>query len=221
MNDKEARKKLKEHPFYDVKKGCKKTAWDTPEHLTQADWAFALLMIAMLSDGDFENVYAAIMDRSHHALTRAFFNRVIGWPEGLAYCRKYEYCIKTAFPGIVKHQLPKLKAAMTEHRRRGDVLDYTFDIGTPKRNAAWTSTGATTRPREGQKEMKTMKTQNEIRAAFWTTYQHHDAAARKRQTRIKSQNYQTTDCRLDFCAFVDMLENYGEISEALANRATL
>jgi len=107
---------MKEHPFYDVKKGCRKTAWDTPEHLTQADWAFALLMIAMLSDGDFENVYAAIMDRSHHALTRAFFNRVIGWPEGLVYCRKHEYCIKTAFPGIVKHQLPKLKAAMTEHR---------------------------------------------------------------------------------------------------------
>lgn len=63
--------------------------------------------------------------------------------------------------------------------------------------------------------------QAQIRAAFWESHPEHDARARKRGTRSKSQNHQVCDCRMAFCDFLDSLARNGEISETLAQRATL
>jgi len=56
--------------------------------------------------------------------------------------------------------------------------------------------------------------QRQIRAAFW---EQHPQASRKRG---RDGDY-LTDTRLAFCDFVESLSRNGDISEALANRATL
>ena len=66
-----------------------------------------------------------------------------------------------------------------------------------------------------------MKTQAQVRAAFWQQHPEHEARARQRGTRSKGQNAQTCDCRSAFCDFVESLARDGEISAALANRVTL
>ena len=66
-----------------------------------------------------------------------------------------------------------------------------------------------------------MTTQKEIRATFWAEHPDLDAIARKRRTRSKGQNAQHCDTRMIFIDWIDTLEKEGEISTALANRATL
>lgn len=66
-----------------------------------------------------------------------------------------------------------------------------------------------------------MTTQNEIRIAFWESHPDLDKQARARKTRSKGQNAQNTTTRSAFVDFVDSLARSGEISEKLANRATL
>jgi len=62
-------------------------------------------------------------------------------------------------------------------------------------------------------------TQKQIRAEFW--------AAHPTLSRVKIRDYAgtgrmyTTDTRCAFVDFVDYLQTSGQISEALANRATL
>ena len=72
-----------------------------------------------------------------------------------------------------------------------------------------------------------MTTQKQIRAAFWTA---HPTANRKRYlshgwidwTREdKTRQDYCTDTRCAFVDFVDHLARSGQITEALANRATL
>lgn len=69
-----------------------------------------------------------------------------------------------------------------------------------------------------------MTTQKQIRAAFWEA---HPTASRKRHpardwTREdKSQRDYHVDTRCAFVDFVDHLARNGQISEALAQRATL
>ena len=70
----------------------------------------------------------------------------------------------------------------------------------------------------------TYTTQKEIRAAFWQT---HPDADRRRYRYSWSSNDKTaplvycTDTRCAFVDFLDYLRQSGQISEALANRATL
>ena len=66
-----------------------------------------------------------------------------------------------------------------------------------------------------------MTTQKEIRAAFWNNHLELAAAARASGTISKGQNSQTCTCRSTFVEYVDALERSGEISTALADRATL
>lgn len=66
-----------------------------------------------------------------------------------------------------------------------------------------------------------MTTQAEIRAAFWELHPDLDQQARRRRTRSKRQNHQNTTTRCAFVDFVDSLCRSGEISDALAFRATL
>ena len=59
----------------------------------------------------------------------------------------------------------------------------------------------------------TYTTQKQLRAAFWQQW----TGARK----AGGQNAQDTDTRCAWCDFVDSLQRNGEITEALASRATL
>ena len=66
-----------------------------------------------------------------------------------------------------------------------------------------------------------MKTQKEIRAAFWEAFPHFDEQARAAGIRSKRQNHHCATVRCSFVDFVDSLARNGEISAALAHRVTL
>lgn len=61
-------------------------------------------------------------------------------------------------------------------------------------------------------------TQKQIRAAFWET---HPNLSRKRTRAFGKELEYCTDTRCAFVDYVDLLRRNGEISEALAQRATL
>jgi hypothetical protein len=63
-----------------------------------------------------------------------------------------------------------------------------------------------------------MKTQSEVRAAFWDTF---CVNGKPREYRGKSQNELPVDVRMAFVDYVDSLARDGTISEALASRVTL
>jgi len=62
-----------------------------------------------------------------------------------------------------------------------------------------------------------MKTQKEVRAAFWLQHPQFKNEFRTR----KRQNDYTTDVRLTFCDFVESLRRNEEISSTLAKNVTL
>lgn len=62
-----------------------------------------------------------------------------------------------------------------------------------------------------------MKTLSGVRQSFWDN--HHKYALHYRYK--KRQNDYNVDIRMAFCDYVDYLAKSGEISEKLANRATL
>jgi hypothetical protein len=98
-------KKKQEHPFYCEKKKCRKTAWDTPEYLTDLDLETIKQLIFILQNNDADAFYDLISDKD---ISEGLFNRILGWPEGMTYCRNKEYLRQTAIPGLIKHTLPKL-----------------------------------------------------------------------------------------------------------------
>jgi hypothetical protein len=104
------------HPFFDKAKGCRKTAWDTPEHLSEKDWQIVGQMIAALERED-ELAFHVLVTASQDVV----FNRILGWPEGRAY---YCYGSQTArefyFPGFTGRDLPQLKAAFAV--RHGELF---------------------------------------------------------------------------------------------------
>ena len=65
----------------------------------------------------------------------------------------------------------------------------------------------------------TYTTQKQIRAAFWES--HQDLPRRKITNYAGNGKMYQTDTRCAFCDFVDALNKNGEISDQLANRATL
>jgi hypothetical protein len=67
-------------------------------------------------------------------------------------------------------------------------------------------------------EQLTMKTQTEIRDAFWLTF---NVEGKPREFYGKRQNDLPADVRAAFCDFVDYLAREGTISESLAARVTL
>ena len=66
-------------------------------------------------------------------------------------------------------------------------------------------------------------TQAELRQAFWRENPNMQRSYINGPVRpaIAPQNYQPVDTRVAFCDYVDALQKAGEISEALAERATL
>ena len=98
----------KEHPFFCHKKNCRKTAWDTPEYLTANDKENTKKLVRVLQGQDATELWTFI-----NLLTtgekKGLFYRVLGWPEGLHYCESPEFCERTAFDGLKKHDLKKLE----------------------------------------------------------------------------------------------------------------
>jgi hypothetical protein len=62
-----------------------------------------------------------------------------------------------------------------------------------------------------------MKTQKEIRMAFWESFPHY----KNERKSGKTQNDYRTDIRCDFVEYVEFLRLSGIITEKLANRVTL
>lgn len=62
-----------------------------------------------------------------------------------------------------------------------------------------------------------MKTQKEVRSAFWESFPEFRSEYRK----TYRQNQYRTDIRVSFVDFVDSLQRSGQISESLAQRVTL
>ena len=89
------------HPFFCNKKNCRKTAWDTPEYMSEEDWAFL------------ERAYDIMLKKDYTAflwlgfenpdMWRNLFNHMLGWPEGMVYCREIEYLKKTFLVGNFRH----------------------------------------------------------------------------------------------------------------------
>lgn len=89
--------KRDEHPFFCHEKRCRKTAWDTPEYLTEQDWFNLKKVIDIITSGD---VGAFCRFVSNRIGSSDFFYRAIGWPEGYRYCLSYSYCEKTGFQSV-------------------------------------------------------------------------------------------------------------------------
>lgn len=63
--------------------------------------------------------------------------------------------------------------------------------------------------------------QVELRRAFWESFPELETEARRRRTLSKGQNAQNCDTRMTFCDWLDGLAKSGQVSERLAERATL
>jgi len=75
---------MPEHPFYCKNKKCRKTAWDTPEYLTESDWRVAHALTNCVNVDEFKDM---LFDAYQEKTAEGLFCRVLGWPEGLHYCR--------------------------------------------------------------------------------------------------------------------------------------
>lgn len=103
--------------FYDEKKQCRKTAWDTPEHLSDRDWDFIAHVLLCMSGRAVVSFWRLLNTRDG----LAFLYRAIGWPEGANYCRDLSYFKTTGFPGLLRMQ-PKLLQAFKAHQQLERVL---------------------------------------------------------------------------------------------------
>ncbi|MCK9154510.1 MAG: hypothetical protein M0P12_00200 [Paludibacteraceae bacterium] len=117
-------KKEKFHPFFSYSKGCRKTAWETPEYLTEEDWVFLAGLIPFLESDDIGGARNYLFPLGENwNLTEDFFNHTIGWPEGYSYCPKIErwckdiektYFYQLGFLVINKYYC-KMKESLEKH----------------------------------------------------------------------------------------------------------
>lgn len=63
-------------------------------------------------------------------------------------------------------------------------------------------------------------TQNQLRDEFWSMFPELECRTTRRGKPL-SQNQQPADTRMSFVDWIDQLERNGDISERLAQRATL
>ena len=112
--------KKKDSPFFCYKKNCRKTAWNTPEYLSPEDWAFLDKVVDILEHKDGDTLFEFLWE--DYQMGIRFFNHMIGWTEGDVYCRERRYVVITAFPGLVRHDLPKMKQALTSHNESAIMI---------------------------------------------------------------------------------------------------
>lgn len=104
--------KQKTSPFYCYKRMCRKTAWDTPEYMTPEDWATLKRFRDVIVS---KNLDAFMSLANNREAWSAFFNRMVGWPEGRVYCQDWEYARRTFLPSVGNHMLPKIEQALQSH----------------------------------------------------------------------------------------------------------
>lgn len=93
-------------PFYCAKRKTRKSAWETPEYLTNSDKTLIKLLFEVRSATEFADLvyeHRTPVDQ-RHGYAEAFFYRVIGWPEGRSYMATSERYREWSFP-IVKKQI--------------------------------------------------------------------------------------------------------------------
>lgn len=83
--------------FFCKEKRCRKSAWETPECLKAADWS----LIGEIRHAPTLEAFTKIVYRDSEAAS-AFFNRVIGWPEGERYMRDEAYALATGWPVLTR-----------------------------------------------------------------------------------------------------------------------
>lgn len=115
---------MKDHPFFCHNKRCRKTAWDTPEYLTIEDWEQVGKYIEYLEANCKEAFDSVLYFRPSTRLVPlpedyeerdfAFFNRIIGWPEGQRYYKNASSDFY--FKMIARKDLPLLKKAVGENK---------------------------------------------------------------------------------------------------------
>lgn len=112
-----ARARKSAHPFYCTRKGCRKNLTDTPEYLSDADWALARALVAALETVDRKSFDALLDSRGNdHANAYAFFYRICGWPEGLRYYVDGSDVVRDSwFRNFIARDLPGWKRAIQEH----------------------------------------------------------------------------------------------------------
>jgi hypothetical protein len=93
----QSKTKQDEHPFFCEKRKCRKTAWQTPEYLTEQDWLTVQKVINIITSGDTMAFYRFVTNDEN---SKMFFYRVIGWPEGFVYCCNLNYCVNTGFKAL-------------------------------------------------------------------------------------------------------------------------
>ena len=98
--------------FYCSKKKCRKTAWDTPGYLTAADWDLVKKVLQVKTGVDYS---IFILEVFTAGMAEGFFNRILGWPEGIHYCQRTSYIEFSAWPSFCQHEREKLNAAAAAH----------------------------------------------------------------------------------------------------------
>ena len=100
------------HPFFCLKKRCRKTAWDTPEYLTNNDWVIAQELASVTTGAEYAEVINAAYNNGS---AEALFYRVFGWPEGFHYCKSDRFLTGPAWSGFKQHEQEKLQASVSKH----------------------------------------------------------------------------------------------------------
>jgi hypothetical protein len=108
-----------DHQFFCTKKRIRKTAWDTPEYLTDDDWALSRKILTAKTGLDFT---VAILEAFKNRTAEGFFNRVLGWPEGFHYCRSTSFIENSVWPGFVQHERDKLRISVDQHYEQLDLF---------------------------------------------------------------------------------------------------
>lgn len=97
-------------PFYCGIKGCRKSAWETPEHMSEGDWT----LLARLRDVTTAAEFCAMVFESRVSAESCFW-RILGWPEGMAYMRDETYAEETGWPALTNHGLKRALEALSRY----------------------------------------------------------------------------------------------------------
>lgn len=101
--------KKKTSPFYCYKKMCRKTAWDTPEYMTEQDWVTLRKFRDIIASKNLKAFMALLDDQTEWA---SFFHHMVGWPEGRSYCQDWDYTRRTFLANASGHLLPNIDKAL-------------------------------------------------------------------------------------------------------------
>jgi len=100
--------KHSDHPFFCHTKQVHKTAWETPEYLTEKDWRDLRIVVRLSVLKDLSGFIRFVNGES-----KDFFYRVIGWPEGFRYCQQSAQMCANVLP--FTHEIGKMKKALADH----------------------------------------------------------------------------------------------------------